>query len=106
MSKRFTLYYDRIPVAKVQEGGVCVRTWDGTYELVLCTQTDLEYRIMELILFCQDWHERTEKNRTSPPSAAEFDQYNDLILSDLWQMRSSDGRVWSRLDGAPRVGAP
>jgi hypothetical protein len=54
-----------------------------------------------LIFFCQDWDERTKKFPHSTPSATEFDQYNDLILSDLWQMRSSDGRVWSRLAGAP-----
>jgi hypothetical protein len=56
---------------------------------------------MEFIIFCQDWHDRTKKNSTSPPSATEFDQYNDMILSDLWQMKSSDNRILSPLDDAP-----
>src|SRR5262249_31778719 len=88
-------------VAKVKDEGVTVNTWDGLYELALCISGELELRIMELILVCEDWHERLEQNPASPPALAELDQYNDIIYSDLWQIQSSDGITCSRLDGAP-----
>jgi hypothetical protein len=56
--------------------------------------------ILNFISVCEDWNKRMEQSPDKPPSLSEFDRYSDLVNSELWYVRTTQGDRW-HLVGAP-----
>jgi hypothetical protein len=97
----WTLWYDRILIGHVVDPFYSDYTWWGT--LVRTAQPhdgELVCRLLSFIDFCDDWNERTRKNPANPPSTAEFDLYDDILMSGLWLVQTSQGEQ-QKIDIAP-----
>lgn len=96
-----TLWYDRVLIGRITDAYYSDWTWWGILKRdAQPIDGELAYRLLSFIDFCEDWNERTKKNPTDPPSAAEFDRYADLLKSGLWFVRNSEGRQ-QQIDTAP-----
>ena len=96
-----TLWYDILLIGQVTDVHYSDWTWWGILKKVArSTDGELAHRLLSFVDFCADWNERTKENPANPPSAAEFDQYTDLLNSGLWYVVTSQG-VQQRIDTAP-----
>jgi hypothetical protein len=95
------LYFGDTHVADIQNVFCHAETWFGVYEPVIQPVTGgLECRILKFVEFSKDRNKRTEEQSMTPPSASEFDQFNDLISSDCWSVVAAD-RTRSKILEAP-----
>ncbi|HWB04472.1 MAG TPA: hypothetical protein VG796_15700 [Verrucomicrobiales bacterium] len=93
------LYYDRILVGDIMEAFCHQDTWFGTFKQSFFSQADdTGQRIGEFIAFCQVWNERCKTSEN--PDASEFDQFGDLLTSQRWFTKGSEGTS-SEIDQAP-----
>ena len=97
------LFFGDVLVGRVC-GCYCAEgTWYGDYNLMLQSNNFIDQRLLAFVTFAEDWLDRLNRNINSPPDAAEFDQFSDLMQPKVWQMRSSDGTIIHSLDDAPTI---
>jgi len=100
-SAHLTLWYDNVLIGQVTDTYYSDRTWWGILKRIAHpSDGELAHRVLSFIDFCEDWNERTGKNPADPPSAAEFDQYSDVLKSGLWSIRNAEGER-NRIGTAP-----
>jgi hypothetical protein len=86
------LWYGDVLVADLLGAKPHQGTWSAEYRQVVCPeQGPLHRRLCEFIVFCEEWHQRLRRRQDH--AATEFDQYEDVIESGLWQVPCPDGTV-------------
>jgi hypothetical protein len=58
-------------------------------QVVTPEQGPLQRRLCDFIAFCEEWHQRLKRGEN--PSAAEFDQFADVLQSGSWRAPCPDG---------------
>jgi hypothetical protein len=96
----FDLKYNGVLVAHLRNCYCSDYTWYGSYELAKLDSGELERRLLEFVVFSEEWNNRLDKNPTSPPSASEFAQFGDLIDSKDWRVTAA-GEAGYLIAGAP-----
>lgn len=100
MSVTVDLLYDSTLVGHITNVLRSDDTWYGVFRIADgLAQQGFGKRILEFIQFCEDWNEKTRLADT-PPDAAEFDAYSDLLTSSAWLVRNEEGNL-SRIVDAP-----
>ena len=87
---QFELVYDSHTIGDIREafcGEKAVNTWFGEFQI--SENINSNEMIGQFINFCKKWHQRLENGEE--PSANEFDSYKNIIDSNSWCIKSSDG---------------
>lgn len=95
-----TLWYGTLLVGHLRDVYCSDATWYGRLDRSIQPNNDLSERVVEFIKFCEDWNQRMEDEPRSPPDAAEFDQYSDLLTSGQWAIKNAAEET-SRVRDAP-----
>jgi hypothetical protein len=99
-STNATLWYGNVLIGNLINIVCSDETWWAT--IIRATSRDqvLPKRLESFIALCEDWNERTRTNHDDPPSAAEFDQFADVLKSGLWLVEMPAGGK-ERISDAP-----
>ena len=77
------LKYGDIELGVIKDAFESDDTWFGTFQLSLLKGgTEIEFRLIEFITFCKEWHTRLSTEQEY--DASEFDSFKDILCSGLW----------------------
>ncbi|PHQ36108.1 hypothetical protein [Rhodopirellula bahusiensis] len=76
------LYCEKLLVGDLFDTQYSDVTWFGSIKLLAVTDDPTHRRILEYILFCEDWNDRTAADPMDGPDADEFDAFNDIIKAN------------------------
>jgi hypothetical protein len=93
------LVFGRVRLGAISNPHFSDQTWYG----VLLVDPPLKdgatgRRILAYKDFSEDWNERLYHNQDSPPDAAEFDEYVDLVDSAEWAIVNHDEGISHHVD--------
>ncbi len=94
-----TLWYGSLLIGHIRNPFCSDATWHGTIDRVVDpNRSEIARRVTNYMDFCADWNERTRNDPANAPDAAEFVQYADLLSSQVWLTKSSNGERRSIVD--------
>lgn len=104
IAKTLPLWYGDVLIGVVKSVVLHQGTRFGVLERAVDPyDTPVARRIADFIQFCEEWNERVEiSDETSgpPPAVEEFDQYEDVIKSNSWAVKTAAEEA-QRIDEAP-----
>ena len=90
MAQTAQLYYGTVHVGEIKDPIYRDGTWTGLWiEMINRDYGLLEDRLLDFIEFCHVWDQR--QLDPTPPGESEFDQFEDLLSSNLWQVAANQG---------------
>ena len=93
-SPDLTLWYGSLLIGHIRNSFCSDATWYGTIDRVIAPSTgEVARRLAHYIDFCIDWNERTRNDPANPPDHAEFEKYSDVLSSQMWLTKSSNGEI-------------
>lgn len=87
-----TLWYGTTQVGRVRDAFCTDATWYGALECAITSDDGpLAGRLVEFMVFCEQWNQRSAAAPENPPAAAEFDRFADVVKSGLWFTETKSG---------------